>query len=178
MLQLCRFLNLPWPALLCAVLCCASAMLCCALLPCVLQGLKLGLLLLPCLLVAGVSATLLLALYHGQISTDDVMDVILPQPQKLKTPHPILVGVGGEPLQLADGQPLGIAPNPADGGKTLALVSFGRPVRGVQQKALTFNLGGPKGRTLVDDAGAVLLGSGGLPLEVRGLARDHTTVCF
>lgn len=135
---------------------------------CVLQGLKLGLLLLPCLLVAGVSATLFLALYNGQVSTDDVIDAILPQPQRLKTPHPILVGAGGEPLQLADGQPLGIAPNPADGGKTLALVSSGRPVRGMEQKALTFNLGGPKGRTLVDDAGAVLLGSGGLPLDVSG----------
>lgn len=144
---------------------------------CVLQGLKLGLLLLPCLLTAGVSATLLLALFFGQITTEDVMDSILPQPQKLKTPHPTLVGAGGEPLQLADGQPLGIAPNPADGGKTLALVSYGRPVRGLEQKALTFNLGGPKGRTLVDSAGAVLLGCGGLPLEVRCGLDSQAVLC-
>lgn len=111
---------------------------------------------------------LILAFMCGQVTPDEVLDLFLPQPQKLRTPHPILVGLGGEPLQLADGQALGIMPNPADGGKTLALVSAGRPVRGLKQKALTFNLGGPKGRTLVDDAGATLLGSGGLPLEVRG----------
>lgn len=140
-------------------------MLCCAVL-CVLQTLKLSVLLLPCLLVTSIAAILLLAITYGQMTSDDVMDVILPQPQALRTPHPVLVGLGGEPLQLADGQILGVLPNPADGGKTLSLVSYGRPVRGRDQKALTFNLGGPKGRTLVDDAGAILLGSGGLPLRV------------
>jgi hypothetical protein len=110
---------------------------------------------------------LLLAIIYGQITSADIIDVMLPEPQKLKTPHPILVGIGGEPLQLADGSPLGVIPNAADGGKTLALVSYGRPVRGLENKALTFNLGGPKGRTLVDDAGSILLGCGGLPLEVR-----------
>jgi hypothetical protein len=135
---------------------------------CVPQTLKLNVLLLPALLVICIAAILVLAVIDGQMTSDDVVDVILPQPQALRTPHPVLVGLGGEPLQLADGQTLGVVPNPADGGKTLALVSYGRPVCGRDQKALTFNLGGPKGRTLVDDAGAILLGSGGLPLDVSG----------
>jgi hypothetical protein len=122
--------------------------------------------LLPCLLVAAVSALFLSAIMYGQFTSDDILDVILPDPQKLKTPHPTLVGLGGEPLQLADGSPLGIIPNAAEGGKTLALVAYGRPVRGLENKALTFNLGGSQGRTLVDDAGSILLGCGGLPLEV------------
>lgn len=143
---------------------------CCGLLT-VSQTLKLAVLLLPCLLVAGISTILLLAIICGQITSDEAFDLVLPQPQKLRTPHPVLVGLSGEPLLLADGQQLGIMPNPADGGKTLALVSAGRPVRGLNHKALTFNLAGPKGRTLVDDAGATLLGSGGVPLEVGGAER-------
>lgn len=87
------------------------------------QAVKLSVLLTPCLLIAGVSTLFLLALMCGQISSDDVIDVILPQPQKLKTPHPILVGPGGEPLQLADGQPLGVTPNPA-GALLLWLVTM------------------------------------------------------
>jgi hypothetical protein len=134
---------------------------------CNLQALKLGALLLPFLLVAAVSTLLLLAVIHGQITSDDVIETLLPEPQKLRTPHPVVVGLGGEPLQLADGSPLGVSPNAADGGKTLALVSNGRRVRGLQQQPLMFKLGGPKGRTLVDSSGSILLGCGGLPLEVR-----------
>lgn len=148
-----------------AYICCPAM---CRAVPCRdLQALKLGALLLPILLVAAVSMLLLLAAIYGQITTDEIVDAILPEPQKLRSPHPILVGLVGEPLQLADGSPLGVSPNTADGGKTLALVSNGRRVRGLQQQPLTFKLGGPKGRTLVDNSGSILLGCGGLPLVVR-----------
>lgn len=108
---------------------------------------------------------------YKQVTAEDALAFIAPSSvRKLAgthPQHPILINPSGEPLLLADGRPVGIMSSPIDGGKTIALVSGGKPLRGLDKEPLGFGLGGPQGKTLVDSHGSLLLGSGSLPLEVR-----------
>lgn len=140
--------------------------------PC--QTIKLLLLLLPLLVLGCLAALLLLALQHGQISTNSLLDLITPPTQQLP-PYPILIGTGGEPLLLPDHRPLGVIPvTPAPGvldGQGLAsgfmLVAGGRQLKGRHRLPLRLVLGGAGGNVLLDEDGLPMLGPGGRPLEVR-----------
>ncbi|WIA39755.1 hypothetical protein OEZ86_005813 [Tetradesmus obliquus] len=133
---------------------------------------KLLLLLLPLLVLGCLAALLLLALQHGQISTDSLLDLITPPTQQLP-PHPILIKAGGEPLLLPDHRPLGVIPvTPApgvldgQGASGFMLVAGGRQLKGKDRMPLRLVLGGASGNVLLDEDGLPMLGPGGRPLEV------------
>jgi hypothetical protein len=135
--------------------------------------------LLPLLVLGCLAALLLLALQHGQLSTDSILDHITPPTQQLP-PHPVLIGPSGEPLLLPDHRPLGVMTDVmtdvmmqpgvlASQGSGLLLVAGGRQLKGRDRLPLRLVLGGDSGRLLLDEDGLPMTGPAGRPLEVSSV---------